>query len=88
MLVPVFSWLKLAIGIFELIVVSLTFRKVYNGSKSDFSYTLLVYVLLNGLNCLSYFIVFNATHEVLGTTKPNFYAFYITRYWFFLMSLQ
>lgn len=88
MFYPLFSWIKLSTGIAELVVGTLTIMKVYRGSKSDFSYTLLIFVLLSGLNGLAYFLVFNDDKEVAGTQKPNFYAFYITRYWFFMLSLQ
>lgn len=88
MLYPVFSWLKLILSVMELIVGSLTIAKVYYGSKSGFSYTQLTFTILYGLNGLAYFIILSKTREVAGEKVPDFYAFYTTRFWYFILSLQ
>lgn len=87
MLYPVFSWLKLITGIIELIVGTITLLKVKQGSNSSFANILLAFVLLYGLNGISYFIIFSEEYEIMGTQKPNFFAIYLTRYWFFILSI-
>lgn len=53
-LLPVLANIKLYTGAADLLMGLITTRKVYNGSKSAFSYTLLAFVYANGINALCY----------------------------------
>ena len=65
MLYPVYSFACLAEAIILCPVSSVTFRKLYQGSKSHFAYLLIAFTLAFGLNRLVTFLINQFPNQTL-----------------------
>ncbi len=86
MLSPAYSFACLAEAFILFLASSLTFIKLYQGSKSNFAYLLTAFVFANALSRLATFIYNFLPNEILNL--PNGYAILTNYYFNWLLSLQ